>query len=225
MLLEIPGVLGPSDLIAIRERLALSAFADGRNSAGDMAAEVKRNLELPVGQERVALGNLVANALTSSQEFNQFALPRRILIPIFSRYDVGMSYGLHTDEAVLGMNTPQSALRNDIAITVFLSDPDGYDGGELAVTTPVGRHVFKPPAGHAVVYPSHYLHEVCEVTRGVRLAAVTWLQSYVAAVEQRTVLYDLRVASTRLRDQGAARRETDTIVNTFHKLLRMWTVL
>jgi PKHD-type hydroxylase len=205
--------------------LDAATFVDGKLSAGHLAADVKRNRELPHGQDRLELGTTVANALTASTAFNHFALPRRILIPIFSRYDPGMGYGLHTDEGVLGIGTPQSALRNDLAITVFLSDPDSYDGGELAVMTSVGEHVFKPPAGHAVVYPSHYLHEVRPVVRGVRFAAVTWVQSYVVAAEHRAVLYDLRVTSVQLREQGVARAQTDTIVNTFHKLLRMWTVL
>ncbi len=171
------------------------------------------------------MGQRVASALSANITFNQFALPRRLMIPLLSRYDVGMAYGLHTDEAVLSMGNPQSALRNDIAITVFLSDPESYDGGELAVVTPVGAHIFKPPAGYAVVYPSHFLHEVREVTRGVRLAAVTWVQSYVVSAEHRALLYDLRLASSNLIEQGAARAETDRVVNSFHKLLRMWTVL
>ncbi len=225
MLLEIPAVLGPSDLRAIRARLDAATFIDGKNSAGELAAEVKHNRELPANQDRLELGKSIANALTANATFNHFALPRRILIPIFSRYDVGMSYGLHTDEAVLGINTPQNALRNDLALTLFLSEPETYEGGELAVRTPVGLHTFKPPAGHAVVYPSQYLHEVREVTGGVRLAAVTWLQSYVAEAEHRALLYELRVASMHLREQGVARADTDVIVNTFHRLLRMWTVL
>jgi PKHD-type hydroxylase len=225
MLLEIPAVLPPPELERIRDNLKAATFVDGKLSAGQLAADVKRNQELVHGQDRLALGNIVGQALTSNAMFNKFALPRRLLIPLFSRYDVGMAYGLHTDEAVIGMGTPQSALRNDIAITVFLSDPDSYDGGELAVMTPVGIHSFKPPAGHAVVYPSHYLHEVREVTRGTRLASVTWAQSYVVEADHRAVLFDLQTTSASLCAQGAARNETDKIVNTFHRLLRMWTTL
>jgi PKHD-type hydroxylase len=168
------------------------------------------------------LGRVVYQALVGNAVFNNFALVRRMMIPIFSRYDEGMAYGLHTDEAILGIDMPDKSMRNDLAVTLFLSEPESYDGGELSVETPVGRHAFKLPAGDAVVYPSHFLHEVCQVTRGVRFAAVTWIQSYVREAEQRAVLTELGAASATLRQEESACAATDQLLNVYQKLLRMW---
>ena len=211
MLLEIPEVLAPADLARICERLRVADFIDGRRTAGNLAAGVKNNRELTPSQDRLDLGKMVCTALTANAAFNNFALPRRLMIPIFSRYDEGMAYGAHTDEGILGIESPATAMRDDLAVTVFLSDRASYEGGQLSVMTPVGAHAFGPPAGHAVVYPSHYLHEVRPVTRGVRLAAVTWIQSFVREAERRAVLFELGAALTGLRQQNSARGEIDAM--------------
>lgn len=222
MLIEIPGILSWKEAQAICERLKRANFVDGGLTAGHFAAGVKNNLELPPDQERLELGRQVYAALAAKPEFGNFTLVRRMMIPLFSRYDVGMAYGAHTDEGVLGLDTPDDSMRNDLALTLFLSDPTSYDGGELSVETPVGPHEFKLPAGNAVVYPSHYLHEVRPVTRGVRFAAVTWIQSFVQDPERRSVLHELSSASTHLREQSVPRADTDALFNVYHKLLRMW---
>ncbi|HLI11272.1 MAG TPA: Fe2+-dependent dioxygenase [Alphaproteobacteria bacterium] len=222
MLIEIPEVLPPADAERLCERLRCANFIDGRATAGNLAESIKRNRELPVTEEWLAFGKEICAALTANSLFNNFALPRRLMLPIFSRYDKGMAYGAHSDEAILGIEKPAQAVRNDLAMTLFLSPPSSYDGGELSVETPVGPHAFKLPAGHAVVYPSHYLHEVRRVTRGTRLAAVTWIQSFVRDAERRAVLYELGCASTKLRGEGAAHAEVNAINNVYHKLLRMW---
>jgi PKHD-type hydroxylase len=222
MLVQIPNVLTREDARRICGRLARANFIDGGRTAGHLAAGVKNNLELPPAQERLELGRQVSVALAANAGFNSFALVRRMMIPIFSRYDEGMAYGAHTDEGILGMDTPDDSMRNDLALTLFLSEPENYDGGELSVETPVGAHGFKLPAGHAVVYPSHYLHEVRRVTRGVRFAAITWIQSYVREAERRAVLHELGTASANLRRQGIGRADTDAMFNVYQKLLRMW---
>jgi PKHD-type hydroxylase len=224
MLIEIADVLPRKDAAAVCDRLRKANFSDGSRTVGHLAAGVKNNRELAPNQERLELGRMVSAALVSNPAFNNFALVRHMMLPIFSRYDAGMAYGRHSDEAILGIDTPHDSMRNDLALTLFLSEPESYDGGELSVETPVGPHRFKLSPGSAVVYPSHYLHEVLPVTRGVRFAAITWVQSYVREAERRAVLHELGTASARLRQQGVARGDVDAMFNVYHKLLRMWAM-
>lgn len=222
MLIEIPEVLSRGQAQAIRGRLSGARFVDGGLSAGAQAGKVKKNLEMAADSQRMALAQDVCNALAQHPMFNHFALPRRIMVPIFSRYEVGMTYGSHTDVALMGVDVPEHATRTDLSLTLFLSDPESYDGGELVIQTHVGEHRFKLPAGSCVVYPSHNLHYVSPVTRGVRLAAVTWVQSFVRADAQREVLFELCNLSESLADQELGREEIDMLFNVYHKLTRMW---
>lgn len=225
MLIEIPQILSGKQIDYVRSRLERLEFVDGKLSAGSLAAGVKENLEAAPSREAMELARIVYAALTRSSAFNQFALPRRILPPIFSRYDVGMAYGSHCDIGVMGIDQPDQATRTDLSLTLFLSDPESYEGGELVISTHVGENRFRPAAGTVVVYPSHNLHYVARVTHGVRYAAVSWLQSFVREDDRRELLYELNAVSEELAEtrRGPSNRgHTDVMFNIYHKLLRMW---
>jgi PKHD-type hydroxylase len=184
---------------------------DGRATAGAEAARAKRNLQLAVGSPAHAqLSEVVQKAISASEPFKQLTLPRRLSVILFSRYDVGMEYGPHTDDAF----RPLERVRTDLAVTLFLSEPESYEGGALCV----GDRALRAAAGDAVVYPASTIHRVSEVTRGVRLAAVFWVQSLVRDERQRAVLSALQNASGHLADPSAAL----ALSRAQQELLRMW---
>src|SRR5690606_7702778 len=179
-----------------RERLHAAAWDDGRGSAGTLAATVKRNQQLPEdAAEAIELGNHVLRVLGSHPRFVSAALPERIYPPRFNRYRDGGHYGTHVDSAVMHLREANLTLRSDLSATLFLSDPDGYDGGELLVETGFGVQAVKLAAGDLVLYPSSSLHQVSAVTRGERLAAFFWVQSMLRDAAARTLLFDLDQAS------------------------------
>jgi len=160
------------------------------------------------------------DALRRSREFQNVALPKSIQRPLFSRYTVGMDYGLHVDDALMGR---EIKARSDLSVTVFLSNPDDYDGGELEMASPYGPQEGKLPAGSAVVYPSSTLHRVKPVTAGERLAAVTWVQSFIADPARREVLYEMDKVRRRLSELDPDGEVTDLAFKTYANLLRMWS--
>jgi PKHD-type hydroxylase len=195
----------------VRARLEQGPWVDGRATAGVEAARSKRNLQLAVGSPAHAqLSELVKKAVSVSEPFKQFTLPRRLSVILFSRYDVGMEYGPHTDDAFRSLEL----VRTDIAVTLFLSEPESYEGGALCV----GDRALRAAAGDAVVYPASTIHRVSEVTRGVRLAAVFWVQSLVRDERQRLVLSALQHASEHVAEPGAAL----ALSRAQQELLRMW---
>ena len=198
-------------LASINQRLASARWVDGLQTAGAAATRVKRNLQLVVGSpEAVELGELVKKALLANDKFPALALPRRLSPPLFSRYENGMEYGPHTDDAMRS----RDGLRTDLAATLFLSEPSSYAGGELVVN----QHAVKPQAGDLVLYPATTVHRVAAVTSGVRLAAVFWVQSLVRSQEQREVIHSLENVLTQLGDHHAA----VNIAAVQQNLLRMW---
>ena len=154
-----------------------------------------------------------------SSEFQRFAIPKTIQRPLISRYREGMNYGRHVDDALMG---GASKTRTDLSVTLFLNDPADYEGGELVIESPMGEEEIKLPAGAAVVYPSGALHRVAPVTRGERIAAVTWVESHVRDPQRREILHDLEVIRTRLSKTAPESRETDLAFKTYANLLRMW---
>jgi len=198
----LPEVLTAAEREAIVKRMGEAAFAPGRATALGPAREQKHNLQLDRARcpEIARLDRLLVDALCRAPEFNRIALPRRFAPPLYARYEPGMKYGPHVDAAVLGSGSPDP-LRADLAVTIFLSDPSEYDGGELALETSFGAHEVKLPAGSAVVYPATTLHQVRPVTRGARLVAVTWVQSWVRDAAVREILADVsRAAEAAQRD-------------------------
>ncbi|MCY4611504.1 MAG: Fe2+-dependent dioxygenase [Gammaproteobacteria bacterium] len=219
MLLHLPGVLSPEELEKIREGLRQGVFADGRASAGRLAGEVKQNEEFQAPRsEREPLELCVAQALQRHPMVQSHALPLRISHPIFSRYQPGMHYGWHTDDAVMG----EGGYRSDLAVTVFLSDPSEYEGGALVVETPYGEQAARYPAGDAVLYPAGHLHRVDEVTSGERWVAVLWIQSQVRDEQQREVLQTLDALRSQRMEKDPADDELARLDWVYSRLLRMW---
>lgn len=228
MLVHIPNVLTAEELAFCRNTLEASSWLDGRLTAGDQAAKTKNNLQVPVdSDESRRLGELVLNALARNPTFNSAALPLRVLPPMFNRYDVGMTFGAHVDNAIRTVpGTGGMRMRADVSSTLFLTDPEDYDGGELVVEDTYGAQSVKLPAGDMVVYPSSSLHRVEPITRGSRWGSFFWSQSMVKDDGLRSMLYDLDIAiietRTQLDDDNPA---VLGLVNHYHNLLRRWAEL
>lgn len=221
MLLAIPGLLNAAQLAKIRETLEGAEPADGRATAGFAAARVKRNLELqPTPERRERLNRILMASLGHDETFRFACLPHRVADPIFARYTPGMAYGEHVDDPIMGTTGPR--FRTDISMTLFLNDPQDYDGGELCIRTPFGEQAVKRPAGDAAIYPSSSLHRVAQVTRGERLVALTWVQSYVRDPARRELLYELNLARERLLRDSPGSDTAAYVDRSYANLLRMW---
>jgi PKHD-type hydroxylase len=223
MLLHIPGVLTTAQVAQLRQALDAADWTDGRETVGAQGAKVKHNQQLPDASPlRHELGTLVLAALARHPLFHAATLPARQLLPRFNRYQGGGEYGFHVDGAVMAL-PDGSQLRSDISCTVFLNEPDDYDGGELVVSDTYGEHAVKLPAGDAIVYPSSSLHRVTPVTRGARLAAFFWVQSLVRDVAHRRTLFELDQAISRLRAVDADEVAQLQLTGVYHNLLREWS--
>ncbi len=220
MFLPIPKILKDAELRQIREALEKAQFADGATTAGRQARRVKQNEQVPrdsaVAKE---MGRLVSEALRRNATFVSAALPFKMTEPMFNRYAQGMQYGTHVDNAMMYQPQP---VRSDISVTVFLSDPSEYDGGELLIDDVAIRQKVKLAAGNALVYPSTSLHRVEPVTRGARLAAIIWVQSLVRDPAQRRILFDLDRATQLCTKRDADAPEVPLMSASYHNLLRMW---
>ncbi len=220
MIVCIDGVLERAQLKSILESIRAAEFVDGRETAGFRAKLVKNNLQLKKqtpGAEQIK--ELVVSALKKNKEFYRASIPRVVQKPLISRYAEGMNYGLHVDDALMGSDRK---VRTDLSVTLFLNDPGEYDGGELIVENAMGEEQVKLPAGAAVVYPSGALHRVAPVTKGERIAAVTWVESHVRDPLKREALSDLDLIRHRLAEISPDSRETDLAFKTYANLLRMW---
>lgn len=220
MVAVIEGLLSREQVQTIAKRLFGAQFVDGSMSGGPLGDSIKKNTQVsPQSPEYRDLAQLVLTVLRQSDEVAIAALPRRILSPIFASYVEGSRYGEHVDAALMG---PYPGMRTDLSITIFLNEPAAYEGGELVLKTPFGEQVYKRTAGDAVLYPTHYVHRVNPVTRGRRLAIVTWIESMVRDPQRREIVGDLAEVMDRLvRDKGddeTIRRVEKARLN----LLRMW---
>jgi PKHD-type hydroxylase len=223
MLIHIPKVLTGDQLAEINQIMDNARFVDGRLSAGKAARRVKNNAEMADAPEVMnTLNNLVMGAVVRNPVYQAAALPLKAATPFYAKYGPGQTYGDHVDDPIMG--APQR-YRTDISMTVFLNEPDDYEGGELVIHTAFGQQRTKLPAGDAIMYPSGSLHHVDEVTQGERRVAVTWIQSMIRSPEQRELLYNLHQArETLLRDQPEA-EETRKVDVTYINLVRMWAEL
>jgi PKHD-type hydroxylase len=222
MIVAIDNVLASNELQLLLTELQGAEFVDGQLTAGRYARTVKNNLQLATGSTVAnQLQAIVQKAVQRHPLFQAMARPQVIRVPLFSRYEPGMSYGLHTDNAM--MNDPP--LRSDLSLTLFLTEPESYEGGELAIDTGMGEQYFKLAAGSMVVYPSTHLHRVTEVTQGIRFAAVTWVQSYVRDAAQREILFDLDTVRQSLFRNSGKTIEFDLLCKTHSNLLRRWIEL
>lgn len=218
----IPNVLSTEEAREVRQRVERLRFVDGAATAGVFARTVKRNEQVEAGPETQKLQEQVMGALVRNAAFEMAARPKQMKPVLFSRYEPGMEYGPHVDNAVM---SGRPLVRSDVSLTLFLSEPDAYDGGELAIETHTGGQEIKLPAGWIVAYPSSSLHRVTPVTRGQRVAAVTWVQSMVRDPQHREILFDLETTRRSLFEAHGKTREFDLVSKSFANLMRMWAEL
>ncbi len=218
----VEGLLSPEEVSSFRAVLETATWRDGGATAMGMAAEVKRNAQADPQQSQVReLMNVLLRRFGENPRFAAAALPHRIFPPCFNRYGVGETYGFHVDGAIMRIPGSSEVLRSDVSSTVFLSEPDEYEGGELEIRTEFGPHSIKLAAGSAIVYPSSSLHRVTPVRTGVRLAAITWIQSLVPASDTRATLFRLDQTIQSLVNAGSASREQlDSLHQVYHNLIR-----
>jgi len=225
MLLHIPHILSRDEVAHLRQTLNTADWTDGRETVGIQGAQVKHNEQLPdASPQKEQLGRIILEALERSPLYFAAALPRRTLPPRFNRYRGGGEYGFHVDGSVMlqGSGADRSYVRSDISCTLFLSEPDDYDGGELIISDTYGEHEVKLPAGDMVIYPSSSLHKVEPVTRGARLASFFWVQSMIRDDARRRLLLDMDSSIERLRRGSADPTATLQLTGVYHNLLRLW---
>lgn len=225
MLITIPGVFTRDEVSAIRARLDGADWQDGRLTAGAQSSEVKRNRQLPAtGEAARELGQSILQRLGQTPLFLSAALPLRILPPMFNRYESGETFGIHVDNAIRVNPFSQERLRTDLSMTLFFSDPEEYEGGDLIVEDHYGAQSVKLPAGDMVLYPSTSLHEVTPVASGARVSSFFWLQSMVRSNEQRTILFDLDQTIQALAERhGPDDPEVVRLTGIYHNMIRQWT--
>jgi PKHD-type hydroxylase len=229
MLICIPDVLSKAEVADFRRVMDAAAWEDGRSTAGAQSALVKHNEQLPPdGAVARQLGQRLLRALTASPRFISAAIPLHIFPPLFNRYVAsdGHHFGIHVDNAVRGDRLTGLRIRTDLSITLFLSEPEDYEGGELIVEDLYGSHAVKLPAGQLVLYPASSLHLVTPVTRGSRVASFFWLQSMVRDSQARSLIYDLDTAIQGLVERlGRDDPETVKLTGIYHNLIRTWAEL
>jgi PKHD-type hydroxylase len=226
MLLQIGAVLTAEQVHSVRRCLTGAAWADGRLTAGYRSAEVKSNLQVPQSDPAAAEpSNLVVRALERNATFVSATLPHHVYPPLFNRYEPGMGFGDHVDNAVRQIPGTPHRLRTDVSATLFLSAPEEYEGGELVIEDLYGAHSVKLAAGDMVVYPASSLHRVERVTRGARDAAFFWIQSMVRDDSARALLYDVDLSIRELTARGGDARSLLRLTSCYHNLLRRWADL
>lgn len=226
MMILLDDVLGKDEVRQFRQHLDAADWQDGAHTAGEMAREAKHNQQI-ADDSRIAidLGNHILRTLGGDSRFTAAALPRRIFPPRFNRYTGGGTYGDHVDSALMRVAGTPHTLRSDVSATLFLSEPDAYDGGVLEIHGSAGMQEVKAPAGSMVLYPASTVHRVTPVTRGARVAAFFWIESWVRDTGERELLYELDQAIQGLRaampadDAGVVR-----LTGVYHNLLRRWAI-
>ena len=217
MLLQISNVLGPDAVDQIRAALNSTgtAFVSGKATAGWYAKDIKHN-DQATSESTAAIIEEIRRALLGHAVFVSAARPKSFVKTLISRYRPGMHYGTHVDDALIG------GVRTDMSFTLFIAEPDSYDGGELVIEGHDGETEIKLPAGGLVLYPTTSLHRVNEVTRGERLACVGWVRSFIRNAEQRETLFDLDQVVARMNHAGTDRGEMNPIIKVRNSLTRMW---
>jgi PKHD-type hydroxylase len=217
---HIPSLLTPAEISSLEQLINASAFTDGKATAGMAAKEVKNNLQLPgdADENMDTIQGILNNAIQSSPLFQAAAQPKKLHPFIISKYGAGNFYGWHVDSPIMG--TP--AIRTDLAMTIFLSDPSSYEGGELVIQTSAGSMALKPLKGDAILYPCQFLHCVNEIKKGERLAAITWIQSNIQSSEQRQLLFELNQVHAVLQQKDKHAPETNLLLQSYSNLFRMW---
>jgi PKHD-type hydroxylase len=224
MLLCVPDILSKAAVREFRSLMDAAEWEDGRSTAGAQSAMVKRNEQLPPdGEIARALGNRVISALSANPLFLSAAIPLHIFPPLFNRYGEGHHFGTHIDNAIRGDRLTGMRIRTDLSVTLFLSEPDEYDGAELIVEDHYGSHEVKLPAGHLVLYPATSLHMVTPITRGQRVSSFFWLQSMIRDSHARSLIFDLDSSIQTLAERfGRDDPETIRLSGIYHNLIRYW---
>ncbi|HEX8485804.1 Fe2+-dependent dioxygenase [Sphingomonas sp.] len=224
MLIEIPQVLDATEVARVRGIIDAAAWVDGNATSGSQSALAKDNAQLPEdGVAAAEAGRIVLDALGRSALFIAAALPLKVFPPLFNRYAGGQAFGTHVDTAVRVRRGTDFRIRADLSATIFLEDPNAYDGGDLIVEGAFGEQSVKLPAGHMILYPASSLHRVAPVTRGTRLASFFWVQSMVRDDGARRILFDLdRGVQAVASLQGQGDPATVQLTGVYHNLLRRW---
>lgn len=223
MLLAIADVLDAQQVAGARQALATADWADGRITSGHQSGRAKHNRQLPDGNPTaVTIGDMIIGALQKAPQFLSAALPLRVFPPRFNLYEAGESFDTHIDNAMMMLPGSGGRMRTDLSATLFLSNPDEYEGGELTIEDTYGVHQVKLPAGHLVLYPSSSLHYVRPVSRGARVASFFWVQSMVRDDGQRTLLYDMDTSIQRLLRDHPEHPSGVQFTGIYHNLLRQW---
>ncbi|MDI1344690.1 MAG: Fe2+-dependent dioxygenase [Pseudolabrys sp.] len=224
MMIHIPNVLTAEQVARCREVMEKAAWVDGRVTAGHQSAKVKFNLQLPESApEARELSDMVHDALGRSSLFMSAVLPKQVFPPLFNRYDAGMTFGAHVDNAIRAGNGAR--IRTDVSSTLFISGPEDYDGGELVVQDTYGEHTVKLPAGDMIVYPATSLHNVTPITRGSRIASFFWIQSMIRDESKRSLLFDMDMAIIKLARDHPEHTSNVELTAVYHNLLRQWAEL
>ncbi|WP_295172151.1 Fe2+-dependent dioxygenase [uncultured Brevundimonas sp.] len=226
MLLQIPEVFSKAEVSALRARLDAGPWADGNATSGHQSATAKKNLQLPEESDVAKeISALVVQALNANPMFVAAALPHTIFPPLFNRYEGGDQFDLHVDNAIRqSRNGGTIRIRSDLSATLFLSEPEEYDGGELIIEEMYGSQAIKLPAGDLVLYPSKSLHRVTPVTRGARVSSFMWMQSLVRDDADRETLFRLDIATQRVAsEKGPKDQAVIELTGVYHNLLRRWT--
>jgi len=224
MLIAIPDVLDAAALARVRGLIDAGEWVDGNVTSGPQSALAKRNRQLPEDSDAAReAGGLVLDALGRSPLFVAAALPLKVFPPLFNRYEGGDDFGLHVDNAIRIRRGTDFRIRSDLSATLFLEEPDAYDGGELVIEDQFGPQVVKLPAGQLILYPASSLHRVTPVTRGVRTASFFWLQSMVRDDGERRTLFELdRAVQAVAADRGQGDAAVVQLTGVYHNLLRRW---
>lgn len=224
MMLKIPDVLDGEGVARVRAILDKAEWVDGNVTSGVQSGIVKDNLQLPeMGEAAQAAGKLVLEALGRSPLFMAAALPHKLYPPLFNRYEGGGHFGDHIDNAIRIRRGSDYRVRSDLSATLFLADPDSYDGGGLVVEGMVGEPGVKLPAGHLILYPATTVHRVLPVTRGARIASFFWIQSMVRDLGERSLLLDLdRTVQNMVAKIGNDDADVVRLTGLYHNLLRRW---
>lgn len=226
MMLQIPKVLTPEQVVECRKHLDAAEWVDGRVTAGHQSAEVKHNMQVPEGHPAARrIGEAILSILNGHPLFISAALPQRIFPPLFNRYTGGQDFGSHVDNSIRQIPGTGVRIRTDLSATLFLSAPEDYDGGELVVEDTYGTHAAKLAAGDMVLYPSTSLHHVRPVTRGARVCSFFWLQSLIRDDGRRSLLFDMDQSIQRLGRDHPGHASITELTAVYHNLLRQWAEL
>ncbi|MGB7068965.1 MAG: Fe2+-dependent dioxygenase [Pyrinomonadaceae bacterium] len=223
MLIQIPNILNSQKLDRCRSMLAGADWIDGRVTAGHQSGLAKNNMQLPEDHPGATqIADLILEALAQDSLFVAAALPKKVFPPLFNRYSGGQSFGIHVDNAIRQVNGTENRVRTDLSATLFFSEPDEYEGGELIVEDNYGIQQVKLAAGSLILYPAGSLHRVTPVTKGERLASFFWIQSMVRDDGQRTLLFDLDLAIQRISTELPESPTVVQLTGVYHNLLRRW---